>query len=74
MPMVPSPWLGVVRVADALGDRPGMNIAVIDLPAFLACAHDPAKLAGRETARGGGLPFGLHRVIDFCYQAGQGSP
>ena len=31
----PFPLLGIVRVADALNDRAGVNIAVIDFPAFL---------------------------------------
>jgi hypothetical protein len=31
----PLPWLGIVRIADALGDRTGVEVAVIDLPAFL---------------------------------------
>jgi len=30
------PWVGVKRVADASGDRPGVNIAIIDLPTFVA--------------------------------------
>ena len=32
----PFPLIGVVRIADALGGRTGMNIAEINLPAFLS--------------------------------------
>jgi hypothetical protein len=32
----PLPLLGVGRIADALGDRTGVDVAVIDQPAFLA--------------------------------------
>jgi hypothetical protein len=35
-PAVPFPWVGIVRIADALGDRTGVHIPVIDVPAFLA--------------------------------------
>ena len=38
----PFPWLGVVRIADTLNDRAGVNIAVVDLPAFLAMVRRPA--------------------------------
>ena len=33
---VPFPRIGVMRIADALGDRPDMNIAVVNVPAFMA--------------------------------------
>jgi len=31
----PFPWVGIVRIADALGNRADMNIAVINVPALL---------------------------------------
>ncbi len=41
-PAAPFPWLGIVRIADALGDRPGVDIAKIDQPAFLSLIFGPA--------------------------------
>jgi hypothetical protein len=35
-PTAPLPWLGAERISGALGDRPGVDIAVIDFPPFLA--------------------------------------
>lgn len=32
----PFPLLGIVRVADALNDRADVDIAIVDVPAFLA--------------------------------------
>ena len=32
----PFPGLGIMRVADALNDRADVDIAIVDLPAFLA--------------------------------------
>jgi hypothetical protein len=38
----PFPWTGIVRIADALGNRAGMNVAVIDVPAFLSVLYGSA--------------------------------
>ncbi len=32
----PFPRVGIVRIAAALGNRPDMNVAVINVPAFMA--------------------------------------
>jgi hypothetical protein len=35
-PAVPFPLIGIVRIADALGNRPNVNIAEINVPAVMA--------------------------------------
>ena len=42
----PFPRIGVVRIPDAFGNRPDMNIAVVDVPALLA-------MCGSATGEGG---------------------
>jgi hypothetical protein len=38
----PIPRIGVVRIADALGNRTDMNIAVINVPAIMAVVYGSA--------------------------------
>ncbi len=44
---IPFPRIGVVRVSDALGNRPDMNVAVINVPAFVAVVYGSAAGEGR---------------------------
>src|SRR5258706_8482716 len=53
---VPFPRVGVVRVSDALGNRPDMNVAVINVQAVMAGVWRVAAGEG-----GGG---GFKRVLD----------
>src|SRR5712664_907758 len=46
----PFPWVGVVRIADAPRDRPDADIAVVDVPAFLAGIGRPAAGEGGHAA------------------------
>ena len=41
----PLPSIGVMRIADALGDGTDMNIAVINVPAFLAVVCGSATVS-----------------------------
>jgi hypothetical protein len=52
----PFPWISIVRIADALGNRPDMNIAVINVPAVMAVVCGSA--AG-EGGHGGGQSHGF---------------
>jgi hypothetical protein len=45
----PLPLRGVVRIADALGDRPGVDVAIVDQPAFLTVISGPAAGEGGHT-------------------------
>jgi hypothetical protein len=49
-PAVPFPRIGVVRIADALGNRPDMNIAVTNVPAFMAVVCGSAAGEGGHAA------------------------
>jgi hypothetical protein len=50
----PFPRIGVVRIADALGYSPDMNIAVMNVPAFLSvvCGSAAGKLGHVALKRG----------------------
>jgi len=50
----PFPRVGIVRIAAALGNRPDMNIAVINVPAFMAvvCGSAAGKLGHATLKRG----------------------
>ena len=48
---VPSLRIGVVRISDALGNRPDVNIAVVNVPAFRSrghTLHQSALCSGRQ--------------------------
>jgi hypothetical protein len=75
----PAPRVLVVQAAGA--DRDGAHVHVAEIECQHSSGasghrrrvragmpHDPADLAGGEAASGGGLAFGVHRVIDFCYE------
>jgi len=42
----PLPSLGIVRIADALGDRTGVDVAIKYVPAFLTVIFGPAAGEG----------------------------
>jgi hypothetical protein len=42
----PFPRIGVVRIAGTFGNRPDMNIAVVNVPAFLAVVFGSAAGGG----------------------------
>jgi hypothetical protein len=44
----PLPWFGIVRIAGALGDRAGVNIAKIDQPALFAGISRSAAAESRH--------------------------
>ncbi|SRR6266851_2688188 len=42
----PFPWISIVRIADALGNRSDRNIAVVNVPAFIAVVYGSAAGEG----------------------------
>jgi hypothetical protein len=50
---VPFPRIGVVRIPDALGNRPDINIAVVNVPAFMAvvCGSAAGEAGMRASKR-----------------------
>ena len=54
---VPFPRIGVVRVSGALGNRPDMNVAVINVPAVMAVVcGSVAGEGGQPTSKRGTWP------------------
>jgi hypothetical protein len=47
----PFPWISIVRIAGALGNRPDMNIAVINVSAVLAVVCGSAAGEGEHGGR-----------------------
>jgi len=51
---------GIVRIADALGDRAGVDIAIVDVPAFLSV------VCGSAAGEGGHGSSRVRLAQDSC--------